>query len=51
MEDGKQKYHLSGFAADFKQQLEDDMRIRPWWAPDLPLDAESGAGLTYGESK
>ena len=25
------------------------MRIRPKWAPDLPLNCESGAGRSYGE--
>lgn len=29
----------------------EEMRRRPAWAPDLPLDAEDGVGLTYGDAK
>jgi hypothetical protein len=25
------------------------MRIRPKWASDLPLNCESGVGLSYGD--
>ena len=29
----------------------EEMRRRPWWAPDLPLDAEVGVGQSYGDAK
>lgn len=32
-----------------REFVEIAMRIRPKWAPDLPLNCESGAGRTYGE--
>jgi hypothetical protein len=25
------------------------MKVRPGWAPDLPLDCEGGVGNSYGE--
>jgi hypothetical protein len=28
-----------------------EMRVAPAWAPDLPLNAEGGFGLTYGDAK
>jgi DNA polymerase len=31
--------------------LLEEMRRRPGWAPDLPLDAEVGVGRNYGEAK
>jgi DNA polymerase len=31
--------------------LLEEMRRRPAWAPDLPLDAESSYGLSYGDAK
>jgi DNA polymerase len=31
--------------------LLDEMRKRPSWAPDLPLDAEAGHGPSYGDAK
>ena len=30
------------------RQVEKAMRIRPKWAPDLPLDCEGGYGDSYG---
>lgn len=35
----------------FKEICLEEMRRRPWWAPGLPLDAESGWGQNYGEAK
>jgi DNA polymerase len=32
-----------------KEFVELCMRIRPSWAPDLPLNCEAGTGLTYGD--
>jgi DNA polymerase len=32
-----------------REFVEIAMRIRPKWAPDLPLNCESGVGRTYGE--
>jgi DNA polymerase len=29
----------------------EEMRVRPAWAPELPLDAEAGYGPTYGDTK
>lgn len=29
----------------------EEMRVRPSWAPELPLDAEAGVGKSYGEAK
>lgn len=34
-----------------KQIALEEMRRRPDWAPDLPLDAEAGVGPTYGDAK
>jgi hypothetical protein len=31
--------------------LMEEMRVRPDWLPGVPLDAESGVGLTYGSAK
>jgi len=31
------------------QQVEEIMKVRPVWAPDLPLDCEGGYGNSYGE--
>lgn len=31
------------------RQVEKIMRVRPTWAPDLPLDCEGGYGNSYGE--
>lgn len=49
--DGKPCMVPTGFAADFKAQLEAIMHERPSWGPTLPLAAESGVGLSYGEAK
>lgn len=38
-------------AEAFKEEAIREMRQRPLWAPDLPLDAEGGVGLNYGEAK
>ena len=36
--------------ADAAQKfVEATMRVRPKWAPDLPLDCESGVGQSYGD--
>jgi len=32
-----------------KEFVELCMRLRPSWAPDLPLNCEAGTGLTYGD--
>jgi len=32
-----------------REFVEMAMRIRPKWAPDLPLNCESGVGLSYGD--
>jgi DNA polymerase III epsilon subunit-like protein len=37
--------------AEFKAILLEEMRRRPVWAPDLPLEAEVGEGRSYGEAK
>jgi hypothetical protein len=34
-----------------RQICEEEMRRRPSWGLDLPLDAESGEGPTYGDAK
>jgi len=34
-----------------KQVLAEELRRRPWWLPDLPLDCEVGEGPNYGEAK
>jgi DNA polymerase I-like protein with 3'-5' exonuclease and polymerase domains len=34
-----------------KAALIAEMRVRPTWGPDIPLDAEGGIGLSYGEAK
>ncbi|WP_454627689.1 DNA polymerase [Bradyrhizobium cenepequi] len=36
---------------EFKALLLQEMRRRPVWAPDLPLEAEVGVGQSYGEAK
>jgi hypothetical protein len=30
------------------QYIEECMKVRPTWAPDLPLDCEGGVGDSYG---
>lgn len=39
------------FVAPAKAILLEEMRRRPTWAPDLPLDAEVGEGPSYGDAK
>ena len=34
-----------------KATVLEEMRVRPSWAPELPLDAEAGVGKSYGEAK
>jgi len=34
-----------------KANLLKELRVRPTWGPDLPLDAEVGVGDTYGDAK
>ena len=34
-----------------KEYIELCMRLRPSWAPDLPLNCESGIGINYGGCK
>tara|TARA_R110002110_G_scaffold89357_2_gene232880 strand:+ start:883 stop:1155 length:273 start_codon:yes stop_codon:yes gene_type:complete len=29
--------------------IEESMKVKPSWAPDLPLDCEGGFGDSYGE--
>jgi DNA polymerase len=38
-------------AAECKALLLEELRRRPSWAPDLPLDAEASFGDTYGDAK
>jgi len=38
-----------GEASTGQEFIELCMRIRPTWAPDLPLNCEAGAGKSYGE--
>ena len=38
-----------GEAGTGQEFIELCMRIRPTWAPDLPLNCEAGAGKSYGE--
>lgn len=41
----------TGYAADFMAQLLEIMHERPTWGPTLPLAAEAGVGLSYGQAK
>lgn len=34
---------------DYRALMLDVMKTPPWWAPDLPLDAEAAVGKTYGD--
>lgn len=36
---------------EFKALVLSEMRRRPTWAPDLPLEAEVGVGPSYGDAK
>jgi DNA polymerase I-like protein with 3'-5' exonuclease and polymerase domains len=36
-------------ADEAQKFVEAAMRMRPKWAPDLPLDCESGVGQSYGD--
>lgn len=38
-------------AEETKAMMEEMMRVRPAWAPDLPVDCEGGIGKSYGEAK
>jgi len=38
-------------AEEVKLACIEEMRRRPWWGPDIPLDAEGATGLTYGDCK
>jgi hypothetical protein len=38
-------------APAFRDYVIGQMRVRPWWGPDIPLDAEGGVGPSYGEAK
>lgn len=38
-------------AEETKAMMEEMMRVRPSWAPDLPVDCEGGIGKSYGEAK
>lgn len=37
--------------ADAESVVMEEMRRRPEWGPDIPLDAESGTGPSYGDCK
>lgn len=39
--------HVPGYA-DAVRKI---MRVPPSWGPDIPIDVETGAGLTYGDAK
>jgi DNA polymerase len=39
------------YVEDMGPIMLDEMRRRPWWAPELPLDAELGVGTSYGDAK
>ncbi|EIZ87127.1 DNA-directed DNA polymerase I [Methylobacterium sp. GXF4] len=41
----------TGFAKDFRDTLLAIMHERPFWGPTLPLAAEAGVGLSYGQAK
>lgn len=38
-------------AEETKAMMEEMMRVRPAWAPDLPVDCEGGIGKSYGDAK
>ena len=38
-------------AEETKAMMEEMMRVRPSWAPDLPVDCEGGIGKSYGDAK
>lgn len=38
-------------AEETKAMMEEMMRVRPSWAPGLPVDCEGGIGKSYGEAK
>lgn len=38
-------------AEETKTMMEEMMRVRPAWAPDLPVDCEGGIGKSYGDAK
>lgn len=38
-------------AEETKAMMEEMMKVRPAWAPDLPVDCEGGIGKSYGEAK
>ncbi|WP_348701888.1 DNA polymerase [Turicimonas muris] len=38
-------------AQETLEMMEEAMRKRPAWAPDLPIDCEGGIGDSYGEAK
>jgi DNA polymerase family A len=38
-------------AGPLQEVVTEEMRRRPWWGPDIPLDAEGGIGQSYGEAK
>ena len=38
-------------AEETLKMMEEAMRKRPSWAPDLPIDCEGGIGNSYGEAK
>lgn len=37
--------------AEAKKMLAEELRRRPTWAPELPLDCEVGSGPSYGDAK
>jgi DNA polymerase I-like protein with 3'-5' exonuclease and polymerase domains len=41
----------SSIVNEARQHIEQIMRTPPKWAPDLPVDCESGIGANYGEAK
>lgn len=43
--------HPAEIAPQVKALLEEEMRVRPSWAPGLPLNCECNSGLSYGDAK
>jgi DNA polymerase len=41
----------TGNVVEARQWIEQVMKTPPKWAPDLPVDCESGTGTNYGDAK
>lgn len=42
---------LEKYAEKYALAIAKIMRVRPWWAPDLPVDVEVNFGPTFGDCK